>query len=37
MNFENIEAAYELILENIQLIENDLKTINEVVFRGTRI
>lgn len=26
MNFENIEAAYELILENIQLIENDLKT-----------
>lgn len=26
MNFENIEAAYGLILENIQLIENDLKT-----------
>lgn len=26
MNFEKIEAAYELILENIQLIENDLKT-----------
>lgn len=26
MNFENIEAAYELILENIQLIENNLKT-----------
>lgn len=26
MNFENIEAAYELILENIQTIENQLKT-----------
>ncbi|QMS96493.1 class I SAM-dependent methyltransferase [Streptococcus equinus] len=26
MNFENIEAAYGLILENIQLIENELKT-----------
>lgn len=26
MNFEKIETAYELILENIQLIENDLKT-----------
>lgn len=26
MNFEKIEQAYELILENIQLIENDLKT-----------
>jgi len=26
MNFEKIERAYELILENIQLIENDLKT-----------
>lgn len=26
MNFEKIEAAYQLILENIQLIENDLKT-----------
>lgn len=26
MNFENIETAYELILENIQLIENELKT-----------
>ncbi len=26
MNFEKIEAAYELILENIQLIENGLKT-----------
>ena len=26
MNFEKIETAYELILENIQLIENELKT-----------
>ncbi|MCD3380289.1 class I SAM-dependent methyltransferase [Streptococcus equi subsp. zooepidemicus] len=26
MNFEKIEQAYELILENSQLIENDLKT-----------
>ncbi|MFC3932316.1 class I SAM-dependent methyltransferase [Streptococcus dentapri] len=26
MNFEKIEIAYELILENIQLIENQLKT-----------
>ncbi|MGT2743532.1 class I SAM-dependent methyltransferase [Streptococcus plurextorum] len=26
MNFEKIEQAYHLILENIQLIENDLKT-----------
>ena len=26
MNFEKIEIAYELILENIQLIENELKT-----------
>lgn len=26
MNFENIEKAFELILENSQLIENDLKT-----------
>ena len=26
MNFEKIEAAYELILENSQLIENKLKT-----------
>lgn len=26
MNFEKIEKAYELILENAQLIENDLKT-----------
>ncbi|MGT2829060.1 class I SAM-dependent methyltransferase [Streptococcus hillyeri] len=26
MNFEKIETAYELILENIQLIENDLRT-----------
>lgn len=27
MNFEKIETAYELILENIQLIENELKLI----------
>lgn len=26
MNFEKIETAYELILENIQVIENELKT-----------
>ncbi|MBM7643373.1 class I SAM-dependent methyltransferase [Streptococcus loxodontisalivarius] len=26
MNFEHIETAYELILENIQLIENEIKT-----------
>ena len=26
MNFEKIEQAYDLILENIQLIENELKT-----------
>lgn len=26
MNFEKIETAYELILENIQLIKNELKT-----------
>lgn len=26
MNFEKIETAYELILENIQLIENEIKT-----------
>ncbi|MGT2930005.1 class I SAM-dependent methyltransferase [Streptococcus dentasini] len=26
MNFEKIEAAYELILENVQLLENQLKT-----------
>ncbi|MBM7636719.1 class I SAM-dependent methyltransferase [Streptococcus saliviloxodontae] len=26
MNFEHIETAYELILENIQLIENQIKT-----------
>lgn len=26
MNFEKVETAYELILENIQLIENELKT-----------
>lgn len=26
MNFDKIETAYELILENIQLIENELKT-----------
>lgn len=26
MNFETIEQAYQLILENIQLIENDIKT-----------
>lgn len=26
MNFEKIETAYGLILENIQLIENELKT-----------
>lgn len=26
MNFEKIEEAYQLLLENSQLIENDLKT-----------
>ena len=26
MNFEKIEQAYDFILENIQLIENELKT-----------
>ncbi|MGV3011695.1 class I SAM-dependent methyltransferase [Streptococcus thoraltensis] len=26
MNFEKIESAYQLILENIQLIENEIKT-----------
>lgn len=26
MNFEKIETAYDLILENVQLIENDIKT-----------
>ena len=26
MDFEKIEQAYELVLENIQLIENELKT-----------
>ncbi|MCI5871247.1 MAG: class I SAM-dependent methyltransferase, partial [Streptococcus sp.] len=26
MNFEKIEQAYSLILENIQLIENQIKT-----------
>lgn len=26
MNFESIEKAYELLLENVQLLQNDLKT-----------
>lgn len=26
MNFETIEKAYELLLENVQLLQNDLKT-----------